>query len=65
MLMFFGIINFMESIMVEKDALVLLNTIISKAPNRLTNGGLELTENEIYLIEQVLDMSLGTQHVQN
>ena len=55
----------MESIMVERDALVLLNTIISKAPNRLTNGGLELTENEIYLIEQVLDMSLGTQHVQN
>jgi hypothetical protein len=58
-------VYFKESIMVERDALVLLNTIISKAPNRLTNGGLELTENEIYLIEQVLDMSLGIQHAQN
>ncbi len=65
MLMSFGIINFMESIMVERDALVLLNTIISKAPNRLNNGGLELTENEILLVEQILAMSLGTQHVQN
>jgi hypothetical protein len=63
MLMFFGIINFMESIMVERDALILLNTIISKAPNRLTNGGLELTENEIYLIEQILDMCLGMKNV--
>ena len=61
--MFFGIINFMESIMVERDALILLNTIISKAPNRLTNGGLELTENEIYLIEQILDMCLGMKNV--
>jgi len=65
MLMSFGIINFMESIMVEKDALVLLNTIISKAPGRLNNGGLELSENEILLVEQVLALSLGTQHVQN
>ena len=49
--------------MVERDALILLNTIISKAPNRLTNGGLELTENEIYLIEQILDMCLGMKNV--
>ena len=49
--------------MVERDALVLLNTIISKAPGRLNNGGLELSESEIYLVEQILDMCLGMKNV--
>jgi hypothetical protein len=58
-------VYFKENIMVERDALVLLNTIISKAPGRLNDGGLELSENEILLVEQVLAMSLGLNNVQN
>jgi hypothetical protein len=44
--------------MVEKDALMLIRTIITKANNNLTEGGLKLSAIETELIKQTLKIAL-------
>jgi len=74
MLMSFGIINFMESIMITnvlgelleaKTALFKIHTILELADGHLTDGGLELTETEWSAIYDAIEKGLGEDSVQD
>jgi hypothetical protein len=74
MLIFFGIINQQESIMITnvlgellaaKVALFKIQTILELADGHLTDGGLELTETEWQEIYIAIDAGLGEDNVQN
>jgi hypothetical protein len=65
MLMFFGIINFMESNMNAREALLKIKTVLDVSENYLVDGGLELSETELVFIEDAIQDGLEDKDVQN
>jgi hypothetical protein len=65
MLMFFGIINFMESIMNAREALLKIKTVLDVSESYLVNGGLELSETELVYIKDAIQDGLENTDVQN
>jgi hypothetical protein len=65
MLMFFGIINFMESNMNAREALLKIKTVLDVSENYLVDGGLELSETELVFIKDAIQDGLEIKDVQN
>jgi hypothetical protein len=65
MLIFFGIINFMESNMNAREALLKIKTVLDVSENYLVDGGLELSETELVFIEDAIQDGLEDKDVQN
>jgi flagellin-specific chaperone FliS len=75
MLMFFGIINFMESnmtqtellekLLVAQTSLCKIQNIIDSSDTHLTSGGLELDEEELTTIYEHICQGLGDMNVQD
>ena len=63
--MFFGIINFMESNMNARDALLKIKTVLDVSESYLVNGGLELSETELVYIKDAIQDGLENTDVQN
>ena len=63
--MFFGIINFMESNMNAREALLKIKTVLDVSENYLVDGGLELSETELVFIEDAIQDGLEDKDVQN
>ena len=63
--MFFGIINFMESNMNAREALLKIKTVLDVSENYLVDGGLELSETELVFIKDAIQDGLEIKDVQN
>jgi hypothetical protein len=57
--------NVLGELLAAKTALLKIQTILELADGHLTNGGIELTENEWQEIYLAVDMGLGDDNVQN
>jgi len=65
MLMSFGIINFMESNMNAREALLKIKTVLDVSEHYLVNNGLELSETELVYIKDAIQDGLENTDVQN
>jgi hypothetical protein len=64
MLMFFGIINFMESNMLSaREALLQIRAVLDVCSGDLTEGGTELSETELNFINMAIAKGLDDKDV--